>query len=441
MKRHFVLGLFLLCAALNTGCLDTSVSDPFSDYDIENDALAIFNSGDKKYDESASGEPEQTEYSLLYESGNYVCSKYETDGCYVGASIQNDELVSSFSEFEAITASQAFYAVTITLGEEYPEEKVLSCFAAGKSPLFTVIPPAEGDIYDAEALNEFAVEAGKYNFPVFIELYPYSAKEKFSAKGYKEFFRRAKAIFDEKAQNVALIWSCSLDDAAAAKAYYCGDEFNDWVGVRIYRDLNASGEEAVKAIADSLQKNLDYFYFSYQKTKPIFITRLGISHYSTKNNLYFTKSTAEETKAFYKSFSEKYTRIKAVCYDDTNELNFKSGKDYILNNYSLTDEPDMLEAYTAAISGSRFLDDVVAENTGRSITERFTSPFAAYGSGDEIYVSEKSLIYDLGLVGVNNVPGRMIIGGEPYYPAGELKKRLSYDFYADSDSKSLVVKK
>lgn len=304
-------------------------------------------------------------------------------GCILGAHILSDKNINDISSFETLTQKKhTSYLFHMRMGEPFPLTWVLECMTAKKIPQIVLYPPNSYYPYDASYLEDAAEQFGTLNIPILLQFYPSPEQYSTDAEDYISFFQKARTIFREKAPNVSFVWSVDSNHIYTAKKSYPKDEYVDWVGINIY--INEK-ENDLKELWNAV----DYFYYSFQKTKPIMISQLAVSHYSSSNYRYNENGAAQNIIEIYSKIKESYPRIKAVTYIDRNAVE-NAPKQTIRNNYQITDNKIVLEAYRKAVNDSYF-----TPNYEENKKELYKSPFPAYEIDGIVYISEKTMLYDL----------------------------------------------
>lgn len=268
---------------------------------------------------------------------------YEEDRCYLGASTTQDPLIQGdIAAFETkIKQSHDLYGYTMRMGEAYPLQWILECYSASKIPVITLFPYDGYDVFNLEYAEETAEAFGILKIPVFVELFPNPQSYGQTPKDYIDFYKTVREIFQKKANNVAFIWSVGNGDPAESIPFYPGDKVVDWVGIHHFQYADQNIE--------ALQKRLSYFYFTFQEKKPIMITKMGISHYSTKDHKYMITETAKAITDFYEILSNQYPAVKGVLYYDGSNID-DAPQNAERNDYTITAYGELARAYENAIS-------------------------------------------------------------------------------------------
>ena len=334
---------------------------------------------------------------------------------FVNSSISGDPRAGTIDAFDRNTGrNHALMGLTMHLGEDFPSEEVIKASVLGKGVLLTVLPPLYGNMYDESLLLNLAQEAGRFGVPMFINFYPYSRARGFNIPAYRGFYRAASRIFREEAPNTAMVWSAEIWDAPVALAFYPGDGYVDWVGLEITKAINSQGnyDEFWPLFAD--------FAAEFQYTKPIMITSLSISHFSTIDNSFRIPMAAAALLDFYDNIAGRWPRVKAVVYNSRSELGQgNGGRGRHQNNFLISGEEELMEAYRRAISGPEFLSAISSYPWERPQLTTFVSAIAIYDHSPYIKSEAAQNIF-------MNLPtgARRRLFGQRAYDLGFLAERV-----------------
>ncbi|MDR1913365.1 MAG: glycoside hydrolase family 26 protein [Clostridiales bacterium] len=373
-------------------------------------------------------------YSLYYES-NIQLGLYEPEiGCYLGSYVlSNKQINFEMKTFDEMTKKDhAVSMYNLKAGNAFPSTWVVNCIAEMKTPYIVLKPQNDYNPFDRKVIDSIAESFGEFYVPIFVEFFPSPASITQDDEAYVSFFRYARKAFSEKASNVAFVWSVDAADVTDCERFYPGDEWTDWVSLRIWETLGADD------YGEDIFSDIDYFYYSYQKTHPIMISGLAVSHYSNGNHIYRNQLAADEIARIYSTVINDYPRIKLITYLDYNEQ-IATEKNKDSNSFSITDNDIVLEAYRKAIADKRFLSATSAGATGQETKQLIRSPFEVYKIGSILYASDMSFQYDLktrGLIGKREINGQQYFDMNSYAKNSKLK--LNVD--ADTRKVSLVSK-
>jgi len=367
--------------------------------------------------------------NLKIEIAGHTPAMYEPpSGAFLGAYIKRDATVDSIKAFEAdVGVSHAIFAYTMALCDEYPLRWILENIASNKSPFIILNPPEDDDVYNAQLLAYFAIEAGRFNVPMFINLFPLVGDHGFLPSEYIVFFREARSIFAQHAPNVALVWGFDTQNMIASAQFYPGRNAVDWVHLIIYNDVDANG-----AFKDFFAY-LDFFYFAYQQEGPLIIST-AVSHYTLENNSYFTQEAAAKIERIYSRLQE-YPRIKAIIYRNYNDLHVSG------NKYNVNSTQNISEAYAQATATPHFLNHVDNVRQPEATTIRIQSPFRAVMRNSYFYIPLRALVYDARFPYLEMLKGKEIeIGGEMFFAIRDINRVSGADFFVDMRRNLLVLR-
>lgn len=357
--------------------------------------MLVFSGCEKKINvEQTIAEPElvqiqadEKDFIGLYrEKDDYNLSMLEpAQGCILGGYIVGDRSINgSIDKFESLTSKQhGIYSYNMVMGEKFPLSWILECYINEAIPSIVVRPPKIENPFDIDSITELANDFGRLNIPMFIQFYPNPGAYDFDTQEYINLFNKARDIFRQKAPNVAFIWSVDLENIESQMKYYPDESTVDWVGTSIY--------VPVEKLSQDFYSKLDYFYFMFQGKKPMMISSLGISHFSTDGHKYEIKKSADLIKSIYTKLENEYPLIKAVIYSDYSNVD-KSPYKAIREDYTITSERSVLEAYSTVTKSDYFLSQF---ETGEKSNCLLKSPYKSCMIGDKLYVSTLTFEYFL----------------------------------------------
>ncbi len=311
---------------------------------------------------------ELTLYTIKEE---YTRAKYEPDnGIYLGAYVLQDITINySMARFNELTGKKhASFFRYLGYGKPFPVEWVAKVKSVGAVP-HIALEPNDGldEVKDDEYLRTFAREARKSGVPIFLryasemngDWTQYSGKPEL----YIQKWRLVHRIMEEEAPNVIMVWTVFTFPESTIESFYPGDEYVDWVGVNIYNVVYHNDSIENKADYEDPLKLLNYVYNTYSYKKPIQISEYGATHYASTDGKYYIDFAKEKITRFYKNLPEKYPRVKSVYYFDVNNLvNAPPGRK--INDYSVTNDPQILNTYASLVKNENYLTDVVPEKPG-----------------------------------------------------------------------------
>ena len=346
----------------------------------------------------------------LFRHVRLVSGRFEPiEGTYIGAYIQSDRIVAgdimAFEQF--VGREHSFYTYFLNMGQPFPSEWVLNCIAHMKTPNIVLLPGNIEQPFDEHLLRETARSFGEINVPMFVHFFPVSHSAAFTADEYAAFFRMAREYFNRYASNIALVWAIDAESLHLMERFYPGDDYVDWVGINIFIDSQMSFYE--------VRLKLDTFYFHFQSRKPIFISQLGISHFTTRNHAYHVAEAIRMMELIFEAIIKDYPRIKAVNYMSFNGLDPVRQRRGIYN-FSITDNGHMTRAYAAVIDDAHFLGRVDFNVGGALISQRISHPKAIlYYRGDFFIRAHMDIGQNIG-INAPNAGAIVRVGAHEYYP-------------------------
>ena len=346
-------------------------------------------------------------------------AQYEpNEGCYLGAYILSDRRVNyNIEDFEkAVKKEHCFYTYHITDEGKFPLIWLMECISEKKTPIFILTAKISEDMTRIEKLAD---SLGEYNVPIFLEINTY--KEGYEREEYINFFRMASDIVKKKAPNVAVIWGSEASQVYDAMKFYPGDEYVDWVGLTIYERIGSDNT------IERYSAQVEYFYQNFQYKKPIFISGLCVSHYTSYGHIYQNKNAADEINRLYNEIAVRYPRIKAVSYADFNAFETNTQREE-KDDFCLTDSAEMLEAYRESIKNKRFISSLRENEELKE--QRIKTPFIGYVTGEGAYIPTEAINT---LWGISMQESYMaIVGDERCYSAQYVAKQLGKELIVEN---------
>jgi len=357
-------------------------------------------------------ELKKSDINLYIIQNNYKLSMYEPDdGCYIGAYVLgNRALDYNMQEFEEVTGRRhSIYIYNLVLGNPFPANWILECIANMKTPL-VVIHPKEGMTLNENFLYDTAESFSQLSVPMFVEFYPNPEKYDILPDEYKQFYKKAEQIFNKYSSNTAFVWSVNINNVYSSNVYYPGDDVVDWIGLSIYEPIYRNDVK----VENDIWSKLDFFYNTYQYSKPIMITQFAVSHYSDTDHSYYINEAKNRLSTFYDTIKNYYPRIKAINYMD-----FKDSE-----NYKVTDNNSLTDLYKSTLDDEYFKYNVelVTPQYGKEI---FKSAFYLCSDGENVYISDKALRYELG-INPEQYEESILYNNIKYYPIDIIKKYKNY---------------
>jgi len=367
---------------------------------------------------------EITRFNLFVTRTNLELRKLEPEsGIYLGAYINSDRAIGgTITAFEELMGvSHAIYAHTMDAGSEFPFTWVLELASTMKTPLITIHPAYRFAPFDLHLIEQTARDAGKFNFPLFINLFPVSRYMNYNAVEYVAFFRRAREIFAEHAPNAALIWSVHFEDVFNTEPFYPGNNYVDWVGISAFANIS-DGQHI------DIMRHISHFYFRFQHEHPIIITQLGVSYFTTTNFTFHTRQAAAEIERIYNTVANNFPRIKAIVYASFDNTDFQNGRG--LNNFRITGELPLIESYARVTSGHNFLS-TIDEHAQGNVTLK--SPFQVAEKNNSYFLPKNALVFDLEIDIEPLHVAQIEIGGNYYVPLQLIVQHKNLKYYINRE--------
>jgi len=330
---------------------------------------------------------------LVSEAGIYSADKFRLfrqeplvlarleprSGTYIGAYIRSERIIAGNIEaFEQMTGrSHSFYTYFLKLGQQFPSDWVLNCIALMKTPSIVIEPSNIADPFNRQLLRDTARSFGEIYVPMFVHFYPVSHNARYNADEYVAFFRAAQEYFTQYASNVAFVWVIDADSLHLMDTMYPGDEYVDWVGINLFVDSQMTIED--------VKITLDTFYFHFHERKPIFISQLGISNFSTTDHAHRVAEASLMMEQIFEAIEQYYPRIKAVNYMSINSIDPARDRGGIYN-FSIIDNEHITRAYTASIASPHFLSRTYFGAGGSEVMQSIAHPNAVRYYGGDFFV-------------------------------------------------------
>lgn len=368
----------------------------------------------------------------IYVKENYILKKYEPESVYKGVFLEQTEgdFIKEFEEYTNVKNS--IYMYSQKLDESYPLSWVLNCYSNLKTPFITILPPNdEKYIFNLDYLKNLAKDFGNLQIPMFVNIYP--VDNSFIGKNteYIKFLQYAKTYFNLYAPNVCLVFSIDKELVYNVKEFYPGDNYVDWVGINIYEDIKEGNK------LDVMFKELDFFYKNYAYKKPIFLN-IAISHFASTSYNYNIDDKIKELDRYFKYIPSKYERIKMINY-----INIDTFKIEKVNkqNYLLTDNKKILEAYEQALNNDLFLDTVIFADNKRKIIQENKLNCLVYKINNNFFIDDR--YFQLNNLKMEDIylENNMEIDGKKYYNIENVLKNNNMKMVVDESNKKVILNK
>ncbi|MCL1843044.1 MAG: hypothetical protein FWF79_04465 [Defluviitaleaceae bacterium] len=327
-------------------------------------------------------EPQPVAYPVLYRGpGGNRAMLEPAEGAYLGGWLAPETAIRVF-EFQA-DKRHAVFVNEINLGEDVPISWLLHNIASLTTPLFVVHPPRTDDFDDVpvtDLIIYLAQRLGSFNLPMFVAFYP---THDLPAAEYTLLFRMARNIFHTHAPMVSFVWMAPSHSATELNPFFPGHSAVDWVGISLFACWDAEN------YFTDILKMFEEFYMNFHHHAPVMILPLGVSHFTRGDYRYRLKQAAEEISRLYNAL-QSFPRLGLIVYADAFSV-FRAGND----DFSVSIEPPLMNAYAAAIAGEFFLSSV--EKNAANENRWIRSFYSGYVWEDRIYISTRTAENELNL--------------------------------------------
>lgn len=356
---------------------------------------------------SLSQESKKSTDICLYIEKELSLGKYEPkEGIYLGAYTEKNSYINNDIKVfeELVSQPQTFRVFQYTKKNALSKTDILACIAQKKIPYIKLLMPEKDSL--SLVYQMVADLRSEYDTPVFIELFPLTG-EITNPKVYKEAYLDAQRVIKKYLKDSVIVWSIDLERTYDMPLYYPGNKYVDWTGINIYVPRYKNN----KRYEENIEKHLDFWYKNFQQAKPLMISGLAISHFSTVDHTYTLDEAEKMLEQFYDTYTRVYPRIKGIIYIDVDmrELG-ASGTD----DYRISSQKQLSRYLKNVFRDDRFLDFLIEEREKRA-TQLIKYDIPAVIFNDKIYLSEeytKSLFKSLTLSKIMCIKD---LQGEEYY--------------------------
>lgn len=296
-------------------------------------------------------------------------------GCYFGALLVGDErFPNNFSGFNQAAGKQhSVFFDYCHYGQRFPTRWAKAVKAVGGAIQIAFEPNGGLDtVRDDAYLQGFAREAAATRMPIFLR---YAAEMNGNWTAYggeeraQEYIRKWRLVFDvmrRLAPNVAMVWAPNAVPADNFARFYPGDDYVDWVGVNFYAVHHHNNDLSRPADWEDPADQLNVIYSQYAARKPIMICEFAATHFCRADGQSLPGFCTDKMRMLYSALPRRYPRVKAIHWFDLNTMAHRVNAGRDINNYSLTDDPEVFSAYREVISSPYFLCDVQTRDTQAS---------------------------------------------------------------------------
>ncbi len=299
-------------------------------------------------------------------------AKYEPPaGCYLGAFIDFDGSLNATlrdengtphcdpATFERITGKpHAMYFFYLGYGRRLPLDWVRWLGARQKFVHIALEPNGGLDkVRDDAYLSHLADDMARSGAKIFLrfasEMNGNWTNYHKDPVEYRRKFRLVHAVMRKRAPNVALVWCPYEEPTSNMAAYYPGDDATDWVGVNMYSVTYHNNDLRAPAEQEHPADLLAFVYRRYAARKPIMICEFAATHYARCEGRARPDFAQRKILTLFNALPRQFPRVKCLNYFDGNALKFAAER--ASNDYSVTDDAGVNDAYRYAISSPYFL--------------------------------------------------------------------------------------
>lgn len=357
----------------------------------------------------------------LYVLDEVKAGKYEpASGIYTGAYVEKDRTIKGdiLKYEELIGQKQTFKVFHYSRKEGISKQDILKCIAQRKIPYVKLLLDTD---YDLTSLYQLIFDMkASYSTPIFIELYPLTEKA-YAPDKYREIYQRAYEIIHKYLEDVVIVWSCDDTRTGDLSLFYPGEHYMDWVGINIYIPRFKNN----KQYWYEGNQNLDYWYKTFQGKKPMMISGLAISHFSTVDHAYTIQETIATCKLFYEETLQAYPRIKGVIYMDVDMASLSNqGKE----NYEITGHAQLVEAMND-LSLPLIIHPQLVADTPSDLNCYQKYSIEALSVQGKIYIPQEYMSLCFSKVPIRKIRYVRDLSGEIYYAYEDIKSYCN-SYYA-----------
>lgn len=296
-------------------------------------------------------------------------AKFEpASGCYIGAIIERDDRVrGDYKRFGLLMekAHSLFFDYR-RYGMPFPTRWVERLADAHAAPQIA-FEPTQGlaAVQDDRYLQAFARQAAAARVPIFLrfagEMNGDWTRYGMQPEEYVRKWRLVYSVMNRLAPNVAMVWSPNVVPEHTIPDYYPGDAYVDWVGINMYSVHHHNNQLDHPGDREDPADFLSFIYNRYARRKPVMISEYAATHYCYADRKEVPGFAVDKMRMLYTALPRRYPRVKAVNWYDINNVKYALRSGRQTNNYSLTDNDQVLEAYRQTIRSPYFLPEVVTD--------------------------------------------------------------------------------
>ncbi|MEW6280268.1 MAG: glycosyl hydrolase [Candidatus Eremiobacterota bacterium] len=298
-------------------------------------------------------------------------------GCLIGAFIDRDDSLGSMmlqsqihgdiQRFNEVTGKRhASFFMYREYGQPFPSDWARYVREQGAIPHIAWEPRDLKAVRQDDYLAGFVREVQALDWPVFIRFAGEMNGEWTSYHGDPAAYRRAfRTVYQafRSAPKAAVMWCPNSVPVTGLEDYYPGDDACDWVGINLYSVLFLDNDPARPGEAIHPADLLEPVYRRYAARKPIAVGEYAATHQAAVAGGLRSDFAVTKLCQLYHSLPLRYPRLKLISWYDCNNLvHARPGRQ--LNNYLLTDQPEILDAYRETVASDYFLDSLEGSARG-----------------------------------------------------------------------------
>lgn len=308
-------------------------------------------------------------------------------GCLVGAFIDRDDSLDShmfgpqkhgdITQFNQRSRKRhASYFTYLSMQREFPQPWADYVREQGAIP-HLAWEPHDLDQVTPELLERFVSALKDYDGQVILrfasEMNGDWTRYHSDPARYRQVFRTVYRAL-RPATKTALLWCPNAMPADNIEQYYPGDDACDWVGVNFYSVLFLDNDPQRPGDWIHPIDLLDTVYKRYAARKPVAIGEYAASHQAAVDPTPRIDFARIKMAQLYESLPLLYSGVKLVSWYDCNNM-AKARSERQLNNFQVTDVPEIFQDYQRWISNPWFL------GAGQSSAPRQALPFPKFLPG------------------------------------------------------------
>ena len=273
-----------------------------------------------------------------------------------------------YARFAEITGrGHAIYFDYLHYGQRFPAAWAKRAAAVGAAIQIAYEPNRGlGEVADNDYLQTFARDAAAAGTPVFLrfasEMNGDWTAWSVSPERFKAAWRTVAGVMKRLAPNVAMVWAPNAIPESNITSFYPGDEWVDWVGVNFYAVHHHDNDIKRPAEREDPSDLARYVYRTYSPRKPIMVCETAATHFCRACGQDVTEFCRDRIGQLYAALPRRYPRLKAICWYDINNLSNQGARaERRTNNFSLTENERVVEAYRRQVAAPYFLSTIVTD--------------------------------------------------------------------------------